>query len=40
VHGRGFESFTFGGVNGGVVHVMGSNHCLFGGHQWWCSSWL
>jgi hypothetical protein len=21
------------------VHVVGSNLCLFGGHQWWCSAW-
>jgi hypothetical protein len=32
VHGRGFESLTFG-VSGGVVHVVGSNLCLFRG-QW------
>jgi hypothetical protein len=25
VHGRGFESLTLWGVNGGVVHVKGSN---------------
>jgi hypothetical protein len=28
VHGRGFESLTFG-VYGDEVHVMGSNLCLF-----------
>jgi hypothetical protein len=39
VHGRGFESLTFWGVIGGVVHVVGSNLCLFGGHIWWCSAW-
>jgi hypothetical protein len=31
--------FGFVGVNVGVVHVVGSNLCLFGGHQWWCSAW-
>jgi hypothetical protein len=30
--------FDFVGVNVGVVHVVGSNLCLFGGHQWWCSA--
>jgi hypothetical protein len=36
-HGRWFESLTFG--ESMVVHVVGSNLCLFGGHQWWCSAW-
>jgi hypothetical protein len=31
--------FHFEGVNVGVVHVVGSNLCLFGGHPWWCSAW-
>jgi hypothetical protein len=40
VHGPGFESLTlWDRVNGGAVHVVGSNICLFGGHQWWCSAW-
>jgi hypothetical protein len=34
---------TLWGVNGGVVHVVGSNLChvcLFGGHQWWYNAWF
>jgi hypothetical protein len=38
--------FDFWGVSGGVVLVMRSNLCLFGGHQflsfgdqWLCSAW-
>jgi hypothetical protein len=41
VHGRGFQSLTFG-VNGGVVHGCGFESLTFGesepGSQWWCSA--